>query len=300
MTLRLLVATLAASIVGDALADYDKGMAAIREKRYDAALAEFQVDAERGDSRALESLGFIHRMGLGVEKDDKRAAVYFRLAAMQGLASAQHMLGLAYGSGTGVTKDDTLAREWLRKSARRGYEPAKKALANYYPDVSLEPATGPWLEVRKGGGGFLFQGQFEGTRWSFVVFGSDLKQTTEQTILIIDGMSLQLRPVPRTVFASEEGPMLDAHRNYEQKYQRESFPDASFSSHGMCKGGTTGYREWMTTFAQNKSWKYHTYVTFEVGPSSVMMVSSAYGTDEEKEKVARLIEALCRSFKTDW
>lgn len=232
MMLRRPAFLLIAFSVGIAGADYEKGEEAVRAKRYDDALREFQADAERGDPRALESLAFMHSMGLGVDKDAKRAALYWRLAAMQGLANAQYMLGLAYGSGTGVERDDNLAKEWLRKAARRGHERAKKSLAENYPEVSLEPATGPWL--------------------------------------------------------------------FEQKYQREKFPDASFGTHGMCKAATMGYREWMTTYAENTKWKHHVYLDFEVGPTAIMLVNSAYGSDEEKQKVASLIGYLCGTFKTDW
>ena len=291
---------LAMSIVPGAHADYDKGMAAMRANRFDESLKEFQADAERGDPRALESLGFIYSMGLGVDKDAKRAALYWRLAALGGLASAQHMLGLAYGSGTGVARDDEAAKEWLRKSARRGYEPAKKALTENYPEVSLEPATGPWLEVRKGQGGFLFSGQVEGTRWSFVLPGSDIKQAAGQPIMMVDGLLLQVRQVPRKAFESEPGPMLDAQRAYEQKYQRENFPDATVKGIAMCKGAKTGYREWMTTYGRNNTYKEHVYVTFEVGPTAVMMVNSAFDTDEQKKKVEQLVAAICGTWKTDW
>jgi hypothetical protein len=116
----------------------------------------------------------------------------------------------------------------------------------------------------------------------------------------VDGVLLQLRPVSSKAFAQASASMLDAHREFEQKYQRENFADTTFTSHGMCKGSVQGYREWMTTFADNKGWKHQVYVTFEVGPTTVMMANAPYGTDAEKAKVATLVAALCRSFKTDW
>lgn len=301
MNRRLCLLVAALSIAASASADFDKGMEAARAKRYDEALKEFQADAERGDPRALEALGFMHSNGQGVEKDMQRAVLYWRLAAMQGVARAQYMLGLAYGSGNGIAKDEGLAKEWLRKSARRDYAPAKKALAEYYPDVSLEPATGPWLEVRKAKDTLVFSGQVEGTRYVFAVPGSEVKQAEGgQPLMMVDGLLLQLRPVSRKAFESEPGPMLDAHRAWEQKYQRENFADATFGTTGMCRGGMTGYREWKTTFAGNTSYKEQVYLTFEVGPTSVMLVNSAYESDEQKKKVAEMIASICRTWKTDW
>jgi hypothetical protein len=294
----LLIAALCVGVA--AHADYDKGMAAMRANNYDEALKEFQAAAERGDPRAMEALGFMHSNGRGVEKDMHMAVLYWKLAAMQGVARAQYMVGLAYGSGNGIAKDEGLAKEWLRKSARRDYEPAKKALAEYYPDVSLEPATGPWLEVRKRDGLLVFSGQVEGTRWAFVIPGSDIKQAEGQPVMMVDGLLLQIRPVSRKAFESEPGPMLDAHRGWEQKYQRESFPDASIAPNAMCKGAITGYREWKATFAGNKNYKEQVYMTFEVGPTSVMMMNSAYTNDEEKKKVEDLVANICRTWKTDW
>jgi hypothetical protein len=68
----------------------------------------------------------------------------------------------------------------------------------------------------------------------------------------------------------------------------------------MCHGATTGYREWKATYAANKNYKEQVYVTFEIGPTSVMMMNSAYADDEQKKKVEELITSICRTWKTDW
>jgi hypothetical protein len=302
MSLRRLSLLLACFATSHALADYEKGLAAAREKRYEEAFKEFQADAERGHPLALEALGFMYSNGQGVEKSDKMAVLYWRLAAMGGVPRAQYMLGLGYGSGSkGLPKNESIAKDWLAKSARRGYAPAKKALAEYYPEVSLEPATGPFLEVRKVEGGRLaFIGQVEGLRWAFIVPGLDVVGAAGQPLMTVDGMLLQVRAASTKDFGDDPGPLLDAYRRWEQKHQRENFADASFGPNSMCRGGLVGYREWTTTFADNAKWKYQVYVGFEVGPTSVLSINSAYGTEEEKAKVARLIGEVCKTFTSDW
>lgn len=302
MNLRHLSMLLACFAASHAIADYEKGLAAARENRYEEAFKEFQADAERGHPLALEALGFMYSNGQGVEKSDKMAVLYWRLAAMNGVPRAQYMLGLGYGSGsTGFPKNDSIAKDWLAKAARRGFAPARKSLAENYPDVSLEPATGPFLEVRKVEGGRLaFIGQVEGLRWAFIVQGSEVIGSPDHPVMTVDKTLLQIRSQSRKTFADDPGPLLDAYRRWEQKYQRDHFADASFGANSMCKGGLVGYREWMTTFADNPKKKYQVFVAFEVGPTSVLSINSAYSNDEEKEKVARLIGEVCRTFTSDW
>lgn len=185
----------------------------------------------------------------------------------------------------GLPKDDSIAKDWLAKAARRGFE----------------PATGPFLEVRKVEGGRLgFIGQVEGLRWAFIVPGSEIVGAPGQPLMTVDGTLLQVRATSKKHFADDPGPLLDAYRRWEQKHQRENFADASFGPNSMCKGDRVGYREWTTTFAANAKWKYQVYVGFEIGPTSVLSINSAYGTEEEKEKVARAIGEVCRTFTSDW
>lgn len=81
--------------------------------------------AENGDAKAQLMLGKIFYSGLGVNKDDHKAAKWFRKAADQGLADAQYQLGLLYVEGDGVEENKGAAIDWLYLAAQQGHEYAQ-------------------------------------------------------------------------------------------------------------------------------------------------------------------------------
>ena len=65
----------------------------------------------------------MHRMGLGMTKDQKEAIKWSRLAAKQGNADAQLMLGSLYAKAEGGESADVVnAYVWYEASANRGQE----------------------------------------------------------------------------------------------------------------------------------------------------------------------------------
>ena len=64
------------------------------------------------------------RQGIGVAKNDEKAADWTRKADEQGNAEAQYQLGRLYQLGEGVAKNDEKATDWFRKSAEQGYAEA--------------------------------------------------------------------------------------------------------------------------------------------------------------------------------
>jgi TPR repeat protein len=93
---------------------------------YAKAVSWFRKAAERGDARGLSSLGYMHRNGWGVPKDDAKAIFWFRKAAEQGNVKAQYNLGQMYLFGRGVSKDNIKAAHWLRKSVEQGHVLAQR------------------------------------------------------------------------------------------------------------------------------------------------------------------------------
>ena len=83
-------------------------------------LQSLKLAADQGDAAAQCSLGDMHRDGLGVAQDDKRAAALFKLAADQGYAAAQHSLGTMHRHGRGVAQDDKRAAELFKLAADQG------------------------------------------------------------------------------------------------------------------------------------------------------------------------------------
>ena len=83
-------------------------------------------------------IALMHRMGLGMTKDQKEAKKWSRLAAKQGNADAQLMLGSLYSKAEGGELADVVsAYIWYEASAKEGNAEAKKEL------VSLEKGMSP-------------------------------------------------------------------------------------------------------------------------------------------------------------
>lgn len=84
------------------------------EVYFDNAL---EAKAEQGDAAAQYALGDCYLYGLGVAKDEKKAAEYFKKAADQGHFRAQHNLGICCFNGIGVDMDKKKALFWFQKAA---------------------------------------------------------------------------------------------------------------------------------------------------------------------------------------
>jgi len=66
-------------------------------------------------------LGRCFEEGLGVRKDEVKAAKLHRKAAEQGFAPAQVSLAICYEEGGGLAQDQREAVKWYRKAAEQGY-----------------------------------------------------------------------------------------------------------------------------------------------------------------------------------
>jgi hypothetical protein len=88
--------------------------------------------AERGDSEAQVSLGWMYQTGQGFERDYHQAAHWYRQAADQGNGLAQYSLGELYARGLGVAQDFGRAVAWHRRAAEGGNASAQFRLAFFY------------------------------------------------------------------------------------------------------------------------------------------------------------------------
>jgi uncharacterized protein len=119
-------------------ASWDEATKAFAKKQYAAAAKLFRPLAEKGNAMAQYQIAVMHRMGLGVTKDQKEAKKWSRLAAKQGNADAQLMLGSLYWKADGQESADVVrAYIWYEASATGGNTEAKKEL------VSLEKEMTP-------------------------------------------------------------------------------------------------------------------------------------------------------------
>lgn len=93
-----------------------------------AALAELEAAARRGELKALVDLGTKYAHAEGVARDQKKAHQLFCLAARYGDADGLFNLGWAYANGRGVTHDDGIAGALFKRAAERGHAHAAKLL----------------------------------------------------------------------------------------------------------------------------------------------------------------------------
>lgn len=103
------------------------------------AAALCRKSADRGVADAQTDLGQMYLMGQGVQKNLAEAAGWFQKAADQGNANAAFLLGTMYWNGDGVERDHEQAGTRWYQSALHGNASAPARLAKYYFARSLTP-----------------------------------------------------------------------------------------------------------------------------------------------------------------
>lgn len=103
-----------------ALADVEKGRQLMEQSRFKEAMVEFLPAAQAGNADAEELIGVMYAMGLGVERDDRRAFEWYLRASMKGHPGAQSGVGWYYEVGRGVGVDLVRAYMWYVLSAIGG------------------------------------------------------------------------------------------------------------------------------------------------------------------------------------
>ncbi|MEE4278145.1 MAG: tetratricopeptide repeat protein [Halieaceae bacterium] len=95
---------------------------ALAGKDYAAALRMLEELVQQDEYRdqALNRLGWMYEIGMGVEADLARAAKYFSEAAELGNAEAMYAIAVMYLTGTGKPQNSALGEQWLRRSAESG------------------------------------------------------------------------------------------------------------------------------------------------------------------------------------
>ena len=103
-----------------AFADVEKGRQLMEQSKFDQAMQEFLPAAQAGNADAEELIGVMYAMGLGVERDDRRAFEWYLRASMKAHPGAQSGIGWYYEVGRGVAKDLVRAYMWYVLSAIGG------------------------------------------------------------------------------------------------------------------------------------------------------------------------------------
>jgi TPR repeat protein len=153
-----LAALLTLCLVGPARADFQAGLAAHERGDREIALREWTPLAESGNAeaqyylwvlhldeshaealkwlldaagaghpKALYDLAALYDKGLGMERDDAKAAALYRRAAEQGHADAQARLAAFHAEGRGLAADPVRAYHWYTLALDGGAEGAAQA-----------------------------------------------------------------------------------------------------------------------------------------------------------------------------
>jgi hypothetical protein len=99
-----------------------------REWNYKSAFEYYTKAAELGDAKAHYNLSVMHRLGKGVEKDEKKEVYHLEVAAIGGHVSARHNLGCheeRYG------RMERAVKHWII-AAHMGLDESLKALWEYH------------------------------------------------------------------------------------------------------------------------------------------------------------------------
>lgn len=102
-------------------ADIEEARDAMEANQFNEAMQLLRPAANAGNADAEELIGILYAMGLGVERDDRRAFEWYLRSAMKGHAGAQSGIGWYYEVGRGLQEIDLVrAYMWYTLSAIGG------------------------------------------------------------------------------------------------------------------------------------------------------------------------------------
>ena len=102
-------------------ADIEEARDAMEANQFNEAMQLLRPAANAGNADAEELIGILYAMGLGVERDDRRAFEWYLRSAMKGHAGAQSGIGWYYEVGRGLPEIDWVrAYMWYTLSAIGG------------------------------------------------------------------------------------------------------------------------------------------------------------------------------------
>lgn len=92
---------------------------------YTGVLRYLKIGSDAGYPNSEYTLGKLYAEGVGIEKDERRAAELFLSASIKGFAKAQYNLGKIYRDGNGMRQDAQLSLFWFKEAAERGHARAQ-------------------------------------------------------------------------------------------------------------------------------------------------------------------------------
>jgi hypothetical protein len=107
--------------------------------RYAAAYAKLAKAADAGDARAMNYIGNMHYLGLGVDQDYAAALRWYKKAALKGSISARVNAGHIYSQGLGQPKDIMRAYAWFIHARAGGSDAANNYLREILGGFEVVP-----------------------------------------------------------------------------------------------------------------------------------------------------------------
>lgn len=107
--------------------------------KYEKSLVQWSRLANKGDVLAQNYLGIQYYLGLGTQRNFKKAKEWFEKSAKQGDADAQYNLGAMYENGEYVEKDYTSAAMWYSLAIEQGNGRAEKRMQSILDEHRLFP-----------------------------------------------------------------------------------------------------------------------------------------------------------------
>ncbi len=139
---KLLLIAIFAPSVALAEPNLERGLQALAEGDYNAAIKDIQPLAYNGNSTAEFKLCGMYFMGNGMPRDLAQAVKWCKSAANHGNIEAMYNLGIFYQRGEGVHPDPQESMRWYKMAADRGHSDAAFNLALLENSLRA-PATPP-------------------------------------------------------------------------------------------------------------------------------------------------------------
>jgi TPR repeat protein len=98
-------------------ADFETGLKAFNDGKYENALQIWEPLAKDGLSNAQYNLGLMHHNGLGTTQDYKQAYYWLLLSSEQGNLNSIRLISTLYALGNGVKKDYLKSYMWAKIGA---------------------------------------------------------------------------------------------------------------------------------------------------------------------------------------
>lgn len=119
--MRIVLLTFFLLVADPAHAEIEQARDLMEAGKYEAAMGELLPAARSGNADAEKLIGVMYALGLGVERDDRRAFDWYLRAAMKGHPGAQTGVAWYYETGRGVAAPDLVrAYTWYALSAIGG------------------------------------------------------------------------------------------------------------------------------------------------------------------------------------